>query len=536
HQHLGLADIQRTAGLGTLFDTMTVFENYPLDAGMTGAGLSRVTVTDFTHWDATHYTLALAALPTSLPGERDGLTLQLTHQPDPAGRTGARDVLGRTARLLAAFAADPGRRVGLLDAALPAETGRLARWNATGAALPATTLPRLFADQVRRTPDAVAVVHDDTRLTYAALQARANRLARLLADHGAGPETVVALALPRGIDSVVALMAAVTAGAAYLPIDTAHPADRIAAVLADTPPVCVLTVRSELHRLPDGVARPLVLDDPATLDALGHHPATAITDADRTRALHPRHPVYVIHTSGSTGRPKGVVMPAGPLTTMFHWQNRVLPARAGSVVAQFTTLSFDVASQEILSALLHGKALAIPSEDVRRDPAALVAWLDHHRVTEFFAPHLMIEAVAAAALERGAALTALTDLVQAGEALTPSATVREFTALRPGRRLHNHYGSTELQVVTATTLPAAPTDWPAAAPLGTPLPGTRLHVLDDALLPVLPGVVGELYVAGSALSRGYADRPGLTAGRFVASPFEPGERMYRTGDRVRFAG
>ncbi|MFF8911371.1 amino acid adenylation domain-containing protein, partial [Streptomyces olivaceoviridis] len=534
HQHLGLADIQRVAGLGTLFDTMTVFENYPLDAGMTGADVRGLEVTDFSHWDATHYTLSLAALPSTLPGDRDGLFLQLTYQPDLFDGAGAQAVLGRLVRLLNGLATGPDHAVADLDALSPAEHALLAGRHGASDGVPPATLPVLLADQARRTPEATAVIHGEARLTYAELDARANRLARHLMERKAGPESVVALALPRSLESIVALVAVIKTGAAYVPIDTAYPAERISFMLDDAAPLCAVTVRAEADRLPASAAERIVLDDPGTLRAIAARESHALTDAERTAPLDPRHPVYVIYTSGSTGHPKGVVMPAEPLVNMFRWQDTVLPVRPGSTVAQFTTISFDVASQEILSALLYGKAVAIPGEEVRRDPAALVGWLDRHRVTELFAPNLMIEAVCAAAVEQGTALPALTDIAQAGEALTLSAPVRDFLSRVPGRRLHNHYGGTELQVVTSATLQGELANHPATAPLGTAIPGFRLYVLDGALRPVVPGVVGELYVAGAGLARGYAGRAGLTAGRFVACPFEPGERMYRTGDLVRW--
>ncbi|MFD4028949.1 amino acid adenylation domain-containing protein, partial [Streptomyces sp. NPDC058576] len=253
-------------------------------------------------------------------------------------------------------------------------------------------------------------------------------------------------------------------------------------------------------------------------------------------ALAPDHPAYVIYTSGSTGRPKGVVMPAGALVNLLEWHHEAVGGEPGTRTAQFTAISFDVSAQEMLSALMYGKTLVIPDEDVRRDATRFVEWLDEHQVQELFAPNLVLEAVAEAAVEQGRALPRLRTIAQAGEALTLSRVIREFHTAIPERVLHNHYGPTETHVVTAHTLSDDPGTWPLAAPIGRPIANTRTYVLGSGLELVAPGVVGELYIAGSGVARGYLGRPGMTAERFVADPYapEPGSRMYRTGDLVRW--
>ncbi|MER7666832.1 amino acid adenylation domain-containing protein, partial [Streptomyces sp. NPDC096193] len=253
-------------------------------------------------------------------------------------------------------------------------------------------------------------------------------------------------------------------------------------------------------------------------------------------ALAPDHPAYVIYTSGSTGRPKGVVMPAGALVNLLEWHHEAVGGEPGTRTAQFTAISFDVSAQEMLSALMFGKTLVIPDEGVRRDAARFVEWLDEHEVEELFAPNLVLEAVAEAAVEQGRALPRLRTIAQAGEALTLSRVVREFHASAPERVLHNHYGPTETHVVTAHTLSDDPDIWPPTAPIGRPIANIRAYVLGSGLELVAPGVVGELYIAGAGVARGYLGRPGMTAERFVADPYapEPGRRMYRTGDLVRW--
>ncbi|MFF5343860.1 amino acid adenylation domain-containing protein [Streptomyces althioticus] len=513
HRHLSLTEIQASAGAGELFDTVVVFENYPLDPEVLRAEARDVRLASFEVGDATHYPLSLLAIP----GER--LRFRLDHRTDVLDTAGAERLLRRLDALLAQVAEHgaglPVGRAALLTADEHDHALSLSR-GPSSAAPTGSTLPALFEAQVARTPDAVALVVGGESLTYAELNARANRLARWLVERGAGPERVVALRLPRCAGLYVAVLAVLKAGAAYLPVDVSYPEERIALMLQDASPALVLT--------------------PEEVEAdLSGFAAGDLTDGERLSPLLPQHPAYVIYTSGSTGRPKAVVMPGSALVNLLTWHQGEIPGGTGTVVAQFTTIGFDVASQEILSALLHGKTLAVPAEDVRRSAELLTAWLDEQGVTELYAPNLVVEAVAEAAAEQGRTLPALRHVVQAGEALGLGAAVRTFTGAVPGRRLHNHYGPAETHVTTGTALPADPADWSDPAPVGRPVAGTRVHVLDGALRPVPPGVTGELYLAGPGVARGYLNRPELTAERFVADPYgPPGSRMYRTGDLGRW--
>ncbi|CAL9410138.1 amino acid adenylation domain-containing protein [Streptomyces sp. ICN988] len=435
----------------------------------------------------------------------------------------------RFVRVLRALTEAPGQPIGRAEILAPEERARLLVRPAPRD-LPTASLGERFEQQVRRSPRAVAVQAGDTVLTYEQLDAAANRLAALLNREGAGAERLVGLALRRSADLVVALLAVLKTGAGYLPLDPEYPAERLAHMTEDARPVLVVTTAEVAGRLPAQAGPLLVLDAPGTVRDLAAAPTTALP----TGPLSPDRPVYAIYTSGSTGRPKGVLMPARAMDNLVSWHQRAMPPRRpGATVAQFAAISFDVSVHEILSAMLGGKRLVPCPEDVRRDPRRLVRWLEEHEVEQLHAPNLVVEALAEAAAELGAALPRLTDVAQAGEALNLTPAVREFFARRPGLLLHNHYGPSETHAATGATLPAAPADWPATAPIGTAIDNTGLYILDDHLRPVPPGVVGELYVSGAGLARGYLGRPGLTAERFVACPFEPGERMYRTGDRVR---
>ncbi|NEB19095.1 AMP-binding protein, partial [Streptomyces coelicoflavus] len=359
---------------------------------------------------------------------------------------------------------------------------------------------RRLAAQAERTPDVVAVTDAHGSLTYRELRERARALAVELRGLGIGPEDRVAVALPRGTDLAVALVATLTAGAAYVPLDPELPAERLALMLADTTPGALITTASAATALPAADLPRILVEAPRP--AAG--PAQTFPEAL------PAHPAYVIYTSGSTGRPKGIVMPNGALANLLDWHERTLPAAPGTVVCQFTAVGFDVSVQEILSALLAGKTLAVVPEDTRRDPRELALWLARQRVAELYAPNLVIDGVLEAARECGADLSGLRHVVQAGEALTLREPVRaHHTAART--RLHNHYGPAETHVVTAWTLPADVASWPGTPPIGRPVDGVGVRLLDAGLLPVPPGVVGELHLSGTALARGYLNRPDLTA-------------------------
>ncbi|MFJ3826069.1 amino acid adenylation domain-containing protein [Streptomyces nodosus] len=438
-------------------------------------------------------------------------------------------------RVLEGVVAEPARPVSKVDVLDPvARHELLVTRNDTEHRVPAASLPALFQAEVAERPDGPALVCGGEELTYAELNARANRLARLLIGRGIGPEHIVGLALPRSVELIVGLLAVLKSGAGYLPVDPEYPAERIAFMLADSAPRLLLSTTGVAGRLPAGPT--LALDDPDVLAELAALPDSDPRDDERTGPLLPQHPAYLIYTSGSTGRPKGVVMPGAALVNLMSWHAAHLPGEPGARTAQFTAISFDVSAQEILSALLDGRTLVVPDEETRRDPATFARWLRERNVTELYAPTMMLDALGEAVAEQGTDLPDLRHVAQAGEALVLGDRVRELCGAAPERVLHNHYGPSETHVVTAHTLPADRSAWPrGGAPIGRPVWNTQVYVLDAALRPVPDGVGGELYIAGAQLARGYHDRPGLTAERFTADPFgPPGARMYRTGDLVRW--
>ncbi|MEU3610352.1 amino acid adenylation domain-containing protein [Streptomyces sp. NPDC035033] len=480
------------------------------------------------------FDLAVGLAEHTLHGAPAGLTGTVEYDTDLFDHATARALADRLVRCLADLSADPDRPVSALDPVTPEERELVLRtWNATDRPLSAARLPELFEAQARRTPDAVAVEDSGTVLTYGELNTRANRLARLLIERGAAPERHVAVIVPRSADLVTAMLAVFKSGATYLPVDPSYPAERVSFILDDARPALVLTVADLAPGLTDH--DPFVLDAPDATAALARHAGTDPDDTDRTAPLGPHSPAYIVYTSGSTGRPKGVVVTGLVLVNLLTWQNGTIPAAPGTRVCQFSSISFDASEQEVLSALLGGKTVVIPSDDTRGNPDDLAAWLEAQRVNEFFAPDLIVRAVFDAATAQGLGLPDLREVMQGGEPLHLTDQVRDFHKQRPHITLHNHYGPSETHVITGLPLPAEHDDWPAVAPIGRPIRNCRTYVLDASLRPVPVGVTGELYLAGAGVARGYLGRPGLTAQRFVADPYgPPGSRMYRSGDLVRW--
>ncbi|HEX6036980.1 amino acid adenylation domain-containing protein, partial [Longimicrobium sp.] len=432
---------------------------------------------------------------------------------------------GYLRRVLAAMAADDGARVDRMALLDGAEHARVVRaWNDTAADYPrGATLPDRFEAQAARTPDADALVAADGTLSFAALNARANRLAHFLAARGVGPDARVALCLERGADAITGLLAILKAGGAYVPLDPAYPVERLRDMLADSRPVALLTQASLRARV-GGLGVPAIALD---ADAAGW--ASAPAENPARPGLTPEHLAYVIYTSGSTGRPKGVMVRQGSVVNLAAaLQARVYAAHPAPLrVGVNAPLVFDGSVKQVIQ-LLAGHALCVVPEEVRRDPAALVAWLRRERVDAVDMTPSLLRLALAEGLGADGGFPRL--VLVGGEAVDEEMRGR---MLRVPTRFYNVYGPTECTVdVTALEVGA---DGPASA-IGGPLPNVTTYVLDPRLNPVPVGVAGELYVGGAGIARGYLGRPGQTAERFVPDPFgdTPGARLYRTGDRVRW--
>ncbi|WP_062540262.1 non-ribosomal peptide synthetase, partial [Mycobacterium celatum] len=424
-------------------------------------------------------------------------------------------LIGRFERVLTAMTADPARRLSSVDLLDDTEHVRLAQWgNRAASAQPVTavSVPALFAAQVDRTPDAVALRCDGRSLSYRELDEAANRLAHLLIGHGAGPGARVALLLPRSAEAIVSMLAVLKTGAAYLPIDPEHPQGRIDFVLADSAPVAVVTTAGLAERVAGHDVELIDVDDPA-IDTQPGTPPPGPNPADVA---------YIIYTSGTTGVPKGVAVSHHNVAQMFASLDIGLNPAPGQVWSQCHSHAFDFSVWEIYGALLHGGRLVVIPDSVTRSPTDLHDVLVAEHVT------VLGQTPSAAAMLSPQGLDSA-GLMVGGEAC-PAEVVDRWA---PGRVMVNAYGPTETTVYAAVSAPLTPGS--GVVPIGSPVAGAALFVLDRWLRPVPAGVVGELYVAGARVAIGYWRRAGLTGSRFVACPFgAAGARMYRTGDLVRW--
>ncbi|OPF82225.1 hypothetical protein VT50_0207645, partial [Streptomyces antioxidans] len=497
HQHLGLKEIQRLAGPGATFDTLMAFENFHADETGPAAPLR---LSASTTRMATTFPLTLGVDPA------DELTFWLDYRPDAFDDEAARGVVRRLVRVLEQMAADPARRVSEVEVLGRGERARVvAGWNATERVVPVGPLGELFDARVAESPDAVAVVGaGGLEWSYGELGERSDRVAGALAARGVRRGDLVAVVLERSAELVAVLLGVVKAGAGFVPVDPAYPVERVGWMVEDAGPALVVCSEGTRGLVPagveclvwgssvEGVSAPVVsvgLDDVA----------------------------YVIYTSGSTGRPKGVVVTHRGIGNLAAAQVERFAVDAEARVLQLASLSFDAAVSEMCMALLSGAVLVVADADRLPPQGSLSETVAAYGVTHATVPPSVLAAVEE--LPEG-----LRTLVAAGEVCAPGLVERWAS----GRRMVNAYGPTEVTVCATMSAPLQPSP-SGPVPIGGPIANTRVFVLDAFLRPVPVGVLGELYVAGPGLARGYLGRPGLTASRFVACPFTGG-RMYRTGD------
>ena len=457
-------------------------------------------------------------------GDPAGIPITLEYATDLFDHETAQAMTTRLALLLEQVAADPRTRIRQADIMLDGERDQLLHhYNDTARPVPPATVVDLFEQQAARTPTADAVTHGDTPLSYADLNRRANQLAHYLISGGAGPEQMVAVVMDRSTDLVTTLLAILKTGAAYLPIDPDYPPDRIAYLLTDAAATQVITTSGHTHTLTDHHTRPLILD-PETWNAISEHPDTNPTDTDRTQPLHPANPAYVIYTSGSTGHPKGVVITHASVVNYATRCRQAYPALAGHTLLP-TSIAFDASVTGLYGTLASGGCVHLADIDDQLPTLTPPGGFTFLKVTP---SHLALLAGPAA---EGAPTG---QLVVGGEAVTGEQ-LRPWRERRPTLTIINNYGPTET-TVACSDFSINPGDEIAdgVQPLGQPMWNARVYVLDETLQPVPTGVPGEAYIAGAGLGRGYLNRPGLTAERFVACPFGAGQRMYRTGDLLRW--
>ena len=460
------------------------------------------------------------------PDETGGLSLEILANKARYDEAELRRHMARLTALLAQFAADPALRCGEAEMLSADELARLAAVNDTAVPLPATTLSALVADQARKTPDAPALADARWQFSYREMRQQVVALAQLLRQRGVKPGDSVAVALPRSVFLTLALHGIVEAGAAWLPLDTGYPDDRLRMMLEDARPSLLIASEDQLARF----------SDIPGLESLCYQQPLAAGDDAPLALSKPDHTAYIIFTSGSTGRPKGVMVGQTAIVNRLLWMQDRYPLSADDVVAQKTPCSFDVSVWEFWWPFIAGAQLVMAEPEAHRDPQAMQQFFARYGVTTtHFVPSMLAAFVASLDADSVAACRTLRRVFCSGEAL-PTELCREWERLT-GAPLHNLYGPTEA-AVDVSWYPACGPELAAvtgsSVPIGWPVWNTGLRILDAAMRPVPPGVAGDLYLTGIQLAQGYLGRPDLTASRFIADPFAPGERMYRTGDVARW--
>ena len=459
----------------------------------------------------------------------DRLRVTLYYRRDLFEASTIKRMYGHYLQLLEQIVGNPGRRLSALNLLTDGEQRTLlVDWNDRGGPYEPVCVQDLFERWVERTPDAPALVGFGEELTYAQLNARADQLANYLRGNGVGPDVAVGVCLERSINMIVAVVGILKAGGAYVPLDPAYPEQRLEFMLKNSGAPILLTQRSMLDRLPAGAARTVLLDE-----AWDEIAAAPVRRGPRASGL---NLCYIIYTSGSTGVPKGVAMTHEPLYTLIQWQLESGTA-CGPLArtVQFSAFSFDASFHEFFMTFCSGGTLVLVGEAERRDPLYMLNFMNEHRIERLFLPFVALQQISVAADATGILPRYLREVITAGEALqvTPQL-VNMFKAL-PECRLHNHYGPSESHVCTVYQLEADPDAWAPLPPIGFPIGGTQIYLLDANMQPVPVGVPGELYIGGLCLGRGYTGRPDLTAERFIPDPFgAAGSRLYKSGDLSRY--
>ncbi|WP_369303278.1 amino acid adenylation domain-containing protein [Pseudomonas sp. N2-5-1-1] len=519
HEHTALYDIQRWAGQGgaALFDNILVFENYPVSKALEQSGGSGIRFGEPKAHEQTSYPL------TVLVDMGETLSLQLSFAHAHFNALTVQGYARHLVNLLQAMANDQGQRLADLPMLDAAEHQRVVHdWNATARDYPLQRcVHALIEEQVARTPQAPALAFGQQRLSYTELNCRANRLAHRLIAAGVGPDVLVGLAVERSIEMVVGLLAVLKAGGAYVPLDPEYPRERLAYMLEDSGVKLLLTQAHLLEQLPV----------PSALDTLvlGESWFEGYSEANPGVALEGENLAYVIYTSGSTGQPKGAGNRHSALTNRLQWMQDAYALDVSDTVLQKTPFSFDVSVWEFFWPLMTGSRLVVAAPGDHRDPTKLVKLINAEQITTVHFVPSMLQTFLQDPMV--ATCHTLHRIVCSGEALAVDAQQQVFAKL-PQAGLYNLYGPTEAAIdVTHWTCVDEGRD---AVPIGRPIANLGCYILDSHFEPVPVGVLGELYLGGVGLARGYHRRPGLTAERFIAHPFVAGERLYRTGDLARY--
>src|SRR5579864_6169859 len=521
HQHLGLVEIQRLTRLNELFDTLVVFENFPrgtqTEADAEASGSLRFSVMDLN--DAAHYPLTVVVAP----GRRLGM--YFTYHPDHLSANLVKILSQRFVRLLAAYATAPDQPVDFIDLLDARERRQIVvEFNQTYTEYPRnTTMMELFAEQVQRRGEELAVICDQEKMSYAELDRRSNQLGRYLRSLGVGPERLVGISVERSIDMVLAMVGILKAGGAYVPIDPAYPHDRLRFMAEDSDIGVLLTQGRLAHHIPQLKARVVCLDrDWDEIAQQSNH-------SFETQVL-PENLAYVVYTSGSTGQPKAAAVSHRSMIRLLR-QTNYIQFQGDEVVAQTVNMSFDPSTFEIWGALLNGGRLVIFGNEVLLDVERFAAEIIDKRVQVMFLATALFNEVGRL---KPAMFNSVKHLLFGGEAVYP---VTAAAVLEHGgpERLVNAYGPAECTTFSGWYHVREVARDALSVPIGKPLANTQLYVLDGNMNLEPVGIMGQLYIGGEGLARGYWRRPELTAEKFVPDPYgQPGGRLYTSGDLARW--
>jgi len=520
---------ERNMSHAPLFQVMFVLQNVPMsDLDLSGMTLSFLDVeTDTAKFD----------LLLSMREGSSGLKGRWEYNTDLFDPQTITRMIQHFEQLLEAIVADVEQQVARLPLLTVTERKLLQGWNNTLCDYPADRcIHQLFETQVGLTPDTVAVVFGKQQLSYRELNQRANQLARHLQTLGVSADVAVGICVERSLDLTLGILAILKAGGAYVPLDPTYPHERLTYMLSHSQATVLLTQQNLVGQLPEVAKHTVCLDRDWAI----------VSQQSTTNLLHQTQPdrlAYIIYTSGSTGQPKGVAMPHRALANLICWQVQHTAVPPDARTLQFAPISFDVSFQEIFSTWCAGGTLVLISEELRRDPMALLQLLQEQSIARLFLPFVALRQLAEVAKTTETLPSQLQEIITAGEQLQIVPAIRHLFSRLPNCTLHNHYGPSESHVVTALTLDSAIDRWSMLPSIGRPIANTQLYILDawEQLVPI--GVVGELYIGGVCLAAGYLNRPDLTAAKFIANPFVDAElaggssccdRLYKTGDLARY--
>ena len=514
---------ERNLSYSPLFQVMFILQNTPPGKlELPGLSLTRLEIENST----AKYDLTLSIIETE-----QGLSGSLEYNSYLFEQATITRMIGHFVTLLEGIVTNPQQSISQLPLLTATEQQQLlVEWNNTQADSPSDKcIYQLFEEQVERTPDAVAVVFENQQLTYQQLNCRANQLAHYLRSLGVKPDTLVGICVERSLEMVVGILGILKAGGAYVPLDPEYPQERLSFMLQDADVSIFLTQQKLLKRLQNHQAESICLDTDWQSISRSNQD-NLITNLKATNLA------YVIYTSGSTGQPKGVALNQLALNNLILWQLKNNSISSGAKTLQFAPISFDVSFQEMFSTWYSGGTLFLITEELRRDPVALLGFLQEKAVERLFVPFVALQQLAEVAISRELFHSHLREIITAGEQLQITPAISQWFSRLDNCTLHNHYGPSESHVISTFTLTNSVDTWPLLPPIGRPISNTQIYILDKYLQPVPIGVPGELYIGGVSLARCYLNRPQLTQDKFILNPFdETGEgKLYKTGDLARY--